>query len=276
MRFIITLALSILCASTANAQSFTVRSEIHTIIRENHQEDGRIKEVGSGSSILETTSVSPRSVRLKEDIKVGVVGAQYNLKAGDPLFGRFDDTVWTYCGYYKINTESRVTSGIASAVFTVGMSLLLDPTMDVGDIICLHDGDNDGVFDTAWESVQYANADAMVAFSLSKKTMENAVAYERIDPMEGIATPISITWSKVKSGASLKIEMRYGTKSINRKFIPAPAPGGAPEELNMMGVKFNIIGYDAVRDTLKVQIIDGFSNLYRNIEAVHTTTYSYY
>lgn len=270
------LALGALAAPTATAQTTITDTNVHLIILGDESQDGTSKTAAKDEPVLVTAGVSPRAIRLKEDLTIGSLGTGVNFSAGDVMFGRYDDTVWTYCGIAGANAESRAVTETAAAVLTLGVSLLT--IADRPDRVdCLHDANDDGVFDSAWGGGTATGENAMVVFDMSKRNMTTPVAYERIDPRDGPAMPVSITWRK-GTGATILFGMDMGGKSVASESAAIPAAGADPSEVEIGGVKIMLTGYDATAETISLDIVEGFRGRYTRLPArrVIYTTYSYY
>jgi hypothetical protein len=214
---------------------------------------------------------------LKQEIKAGGIGNEIVLKEGSLLFGRFDRTVWTYCGTSQLNAESRIASGAAMAVLTAGVSLLLEPLTDATRFRCLLDADKDGVFESAWGSGAPQAESALVLFDMNKQPMSGPAAYERIEPRQGPATEARIKWSKGR-GATITFSLSVGGLTGQSASAQIPSPGSPPSAVNVAGVKLKLKAYDAATDTVTVEIEEGFRELYSRLTGrrIITTTYYYY
>ena len=113
------LALAMSCVvgiTEANAQTSVSRTYVHTVIEQNREEDGQTITAGKDDAVLATVARSPRAVVLNEDVTIGALGSGVDFKKGAVLFGRYDKSVWTYCGITNLNAESRVASAAALGV----------------------------------------------------------------------------------------------------------------------------------------------------------------
>lgn len=259
----------------AAAQTSVSRTNVHAIFEKNHDDVGQTITAGKDDTILSTVARSPRAVMLKEDVTIGTIGSGVNFEEGSILFGRYDKTVWTYCGVTGLNAESRVASAAALGVLTAGVSLLMEPARGK-DFNCLYDSDNDGVFDSGWGAGAAISDDSMIAFSLSKKSLSLNPAYERVDYSKGPGMPIDIKWYKNKRGATITFQTVMSGKGIATTSKPIPAVGGEPVEVELSGTKFTLDSYDAENDTVKVTIVEGFDETYIRIPATRVITTSYY
>tara|TARA_R100001015_G_C4600408_1_gene155371 strand:- start:14 stop:844 length:831 start_codon:yes stop_codon:yes gene_type:complete len=263
-------------AGVSQAQTTTVHTNIHVVVLENHETEGRTSHVSSGQPIITTRAISPRAVRLLGDINIGVLGSEFALKSGDILFGRYDKSVWTYCSYTNLTAESRVASAITTGIITGGVSLLFEPTREDGNVVCLHDANADGLFETGWASLQQSAQDSPIAYSLNRKTMEGTIAYERVDPRLGPAMSYQITWSKPRNQGLLVFSTKLAGTQINKKVAAIPVPGEDPVQVEIGGLKLALHAYDDQRDELMLEVLNGFENFYLRIPATYTISYSYY
>jgi hypothetical protein len=266
----------------AQAQTTVNVTHVHTVFLANDTEDGTTKTVGVKEPIHASVSVPTRAVRLMEDVSIGNLGSGFNLKKDDILFGRYDDSVWTYCAFGNLNTESRVASAVMLGVLTAGTTLLLEAAGRPTEINCFYDADKDGMFDTAWNGGIAMTDTAQVAFTLNKKAMAGTPAYERVDPKLGTQMPVEITWSKVKNRAAIKFDLETGGRSISSEIVNIPASGEDPIDVKIGLVEFTLNSFSAGAEkednTVDVTIKSGFQRQYRRIQArqVITTSYYYY
>jgi hypothetical protein len=268
---------SMLAAPVALAQTSIATTDIHMLVLGDKSKNGATITASEGQPVITTMAVSPRAVQLKKETKAGGLGDEIVLKEGEILFGRFDRTVWTYCGGGQLNAESRIASGAAMAVLTAGFSLLLEPMMDATRFRCLLDGDKDGVFESAWGGGAPQAESALVLFDMYKQNLSAPVAYERVDPRKGPATEAPIKWSKGR-GATITFSLGVGGLTGQSASAQIPAPGAPATPVKVAGVKLKLVGYDAARNAVTVEIEEGFSDLYMRLSGrrVITTTYSYY
>lgn len=272
------LGLAALCLGpAAHAQLYNV-AHMHVIFEPNNAQDGKTLTLGEEEAILSTTGYSPRAVKLEEDVTVGTLGSGYNLKKGDVLFGRYDDTVWTYCGFFQMNAESTAASAAALGVLTAGFTLLLEPFVERGDMICAYDANNDGKFDSGWgnSNVQKAEKSSFLIYSLAEKKLSSEVAYTKIDPREGVKMPIDLIWKKQKNSARIQFILRMAGERANSKFVDIPVVGEDPVPFELAGVKMKLKSYDATNETVTVEVEEGFQPRYERIRAIQIVTYSYY
>ena len=281
-RFIALAGLAATCVLGASAQQTINTTHVHTVFLANDAEDGVTKTVARDAPVHSTVSVPTRAVRLKEDVSIGNLGTGFNFKEGDILFGRYDDSVWTYCAFGDLNTESRVASAVLLGVLTAGTSLLLEAAGRPTEINCFYDADKDGKFDTAWSGGIAMSDTAQVAFSLNKKTMDAEPAYERVDPQLGPQMPVTISWAKVRNQGVIKFGLTVGGTQIASETVNIPADGEAPVEVSLGLAEFTLnsftAGAEADLNTIDVTIKSGFERRYTRIKArqVITTTYTYY
>lgn len=266
---------STLVTTQADAQQSVSRTDVHAIFAKNHEEVGQTITAGKEDAIISTVARSPRAVELKQDVTIGAIGSGVDFKAGAVLFGRYDKTVWTYCGITSLNAESRVASAAALGVLTAGFSLLLEPARGQ-DFNCLYDFDNDGVFDSGWGAGAAISDDSMIAFNLSKKSLSTNPAYERIDYTKGPGMPITIRWQKNKRAATITFKTHLSGRAISTATKPIPAIGGDPVEVELSGTKFMLNSYDAESETVNVTIEEGFDESYVRIPATRIISTQYY
>lgn len=270
------------CAGLAAAQQTVNTTHVHTIFMANASEDGVTKTVDKNGVVHSTVSVPVRAVRLNEDVSIGNIGSGFNLKEGDILFGRYDNSVWTYCAFGNLNTESRVASAVLLGVLTAGTSLLLEAAGRPTEINCFHDQNDDGKFDTAWSGGIAEGETTQVAFTLNKKAMEARPAYERVDPKLGPQMPVTITWWKVKNQAAIQFKLNVGESRVSQKTVNIPSAGEDPVEVSLGLAKFKLNSFTPETETqdgrIEVTIDTGFKQRYTRIRArqVITTTYTYY
>lgn len=252
-------------------------ADIHLLILGDATQDGKTVIAAKGAPVISTTAVSPRAAKLKEELRVGGIGNEIVLAKDSVLFGRFDKTVWTYCGTAALNAESRLTSGATMAVLTAGFSLLLEPFMEDTRVNCMLDADKDGVFDSAWGGAVPAGESALVVWDVGEQNMSAQVGYERVDAKLGPASPVSIVWERGQ-GSSLKFSLSVGGLTSGTKTVPIPAPGGAPVRVEVAGVKMKLNSFDAKTERVSVEIEEGFRDMYIRQEArrIITTSYYYY
>lgn len=270
-------AAAILAAPAGHSQTSIATSDIHMLVLGDKSKDGTTITAAEGQPVITTLAVSPRAVQLKKETKAGGLGDEIVLKEGEILFGRFDKTVWTYCGGAQLNAESRIASGAAMAVLTAGVSLLLEPMMDATRFRCLLDADKDGVFESAWGGGAPQAESALVLFDMYKQNLSAPVAYERVDPRKGPATEAVIKWSKGR-GATITFSLGVGGLTGQSASAQIPAPGAPATPVKVSGVKMKLVGYDPAKNTVTVEIEEGFRELYMRLSGrrVITTTYSYY
>ena len=279
VRFTAVLAVVLLyLASTqsADAQIVTSRTNLYLVIEPNIVADTQSRTIQKNGAILETVARAPRAVKLTQDVTLGSIGTGVNFKAGDILFGRYDNSVWTYCGIAALNAESRVANAAVMGVLTAGFSLLLEPLDDGRVINCLTDADNDGVFDTGWGAGDTLTETSMVAFNVSRKSLSATPGYERVAPSLGPSMPVEIKWSKNGNAGTITFRTEIGGTGMDRVTTAIPANGSQPVEVKMTGATFMLEGYDAETRSIRVKIKEGIPNRYVRIPAVRTVTYTYY
>lgn len=264
-----------MASATAHAQVTNYQTDVHLIIQGNEVDNGLRHTVNAGDSILSTDAYSPRAVRITEDITVGVLGDGYDLPEGATLFGRYEDSVWTYCGSFAMNTESAAASAIALGVLSAGFTLLLEPFADRENTICLHDADQDGIFDTGWGDASPNYGSKRVVYLLAEKSISAQAPYERIDPLEGPAIPIDVTWRSSRNEI-LRMQIRMDDQEITEVQFPVPSATGEPVRVEINEVVLLVHGFDRELETLDVEIVEGFSARYTRVPATLRVTTSYY
>ena len=263
------------CAESVSAQTYA--TAVHLMIESNSSEDGSTKVIDEETAVLVTNAYSPRAARISQDVTVGMIGTGYDLKAGSVLFGRYEDSVWTYCGSFGMNTESAAASAVTLGVLTAGFTLLLEPFMDRKNTICLYDENNDGVFDTGWgDASPAAGGSKRIVYSLAPKSMTTSVPYERIDPQEGPKIPMDIIWRKPGRTGLITFILRMDGQNISKKTTAIPVSGDKPMTVDLGGVEFALQSYDAVNETIRIEIVKGYAARYERIPAVLTVSTSYY
>ncbi len=270
------LGLLFLCISpAAQAQLFDI-AYMHVIFEPNSDKDGQTFTLEEDGVILQTTGYSPRSVKLEEDVTIGTFGSGYDLKAGSILFGRYDSSVWTYCGFFKMNSESTAAGVIALGVLTAGTTLLLEPFTDRGDIMCAYDSDNDGKFDSGWgSSDQVKKTDSLLIYSLREKKLSQEVAYTQFDPATGMRMPFEVKCKKVSKRPRILFTLQMAGTVAGRKMVDIPVPGDDPVEVEIAGVKLKLKSYDSANKTITYEVEEGFKSRYERVRAIQFRTYGY-
>ena len=263
---------SVMLAPAAQAQSTVLRTEIHMVTSPSEADLNTNLTAAKKEPILVTYAQSPRAVRLDGDSAIGVVASKRDIKAGEILFGRYDDGQWTYCAIDKPNATGQVMDAIIGGIFTGGLSLLDGPAKFIQ---CLHDADKDGVFETAWSGGETQTENAFLAYNLSKTTLAEPVSYSKVDYKEGPAMPVEITWSKNKKSGTLSFQTVIGDLSVGTKTISVPAPGADPEIVEIQGAKFEVLSYDPVAESLSYRILSNTSRQYLRLPATLTITTNY-
>lgn len=265
----------VLLSSSAYAQATTQRTELHMVIAASDAELDRDLTAAADTSLLSTYAQSPRAVRLEETVTLGKAMSASTIEAGTILFGRYDDTVWTFCAIDKYDAAGQIADAIIVGIFTGGLSLLDGSPRSVK---CLHDADNDGVFESAWWGGETKTENAFLAFSLSPHSLSSRVKYTEVDYREGPRMPATIDWSKNKKTGTVAIKTTIGGLDLKNITVPIPTPGGDPEDTNILGGVIKVTGYDPDTDVLSYRITDNTQNQYALIPAVLTitTSYTYY
>lgn len=269
--------LALAVAPFAAAQTSITRTDLHIMMLGQPEADGTTVTVGKDGVIHATQAMAPRAVKLTEDVTIGMIGTGVNFKAGDVLYGRYDDSVWTYCQITNLNAASATTVVAAEAVLTMGLSLLLDPTGGK-HINCLYDSNSDGKFDGGWGGGTPMTDSAFVAFDMTPKSLSGTPGFERVDPTLGPRMPVEITWYKPKTSAAVTFRLTIAGTQVSSQVATIPAPGGDPVQVKLGGAVLLLDSYDAANETVTVTIKEGFSRRYTRVpaERVITTSYYYY
>ncbi len=262
----------LLCVS-ASAQTSIQRTDILMVVEPNTTVVGETLTIGSDEPVFVADAYSPRAVELLSDITVGGIDSGVKFSKGSVLFGRYDDTVWTYCGIAVHNASSKAINTVVLGVLTGGLSLLTG--YEDTEIKCLHDGNNDGTFESAWTGGLAESDNAMVAFSLTKTPMSSPTGYKRVEYTKGPIMPVEVNWTKNAKTGVLTFMTQAGGMTIQKKSIPVPALGAEPIEHSQFGAKFEVIGYDGQTDKLTYQIKNGTKRNYYLVPAKRTTTTQY-
>lgn len=264
-----------LLASSAIAQVTTQRTDLHMVIAPSDVELDTDLTAAADTPLLSTYAQSPRAVRLDETVTLGKAMNASTIEAGSILFGRYDDTVWTFCAIDKYDAAGQIADALIIGIFTGGLSLLDGSPRSVK---CLHDADNDGVFDTAWWGGETKAKNAFLAFSLSAHGLSAPVKYTEVDYREGPRMAATIDWSKNKKTGTVAIKTTIGGLDLSNVTVPIPTPGGDPDETNILGGIIEVTGYDPETDALSYRITSNTQNQYSLIPATltTTTTYTYY
>ncbi len=263
----------LLSAMPAAAQSVTGRTNIYMVVEKNRSLDGAKVTAGEDEAVITTTARSPRAVRLKEPVTIGVLGTAVDVPADTILYGRFDKSVWTYCTATSVTAESRIASEAAAAVLTAGFTLLLLGAERGKSLDCLFDEDSDGKFDSAWGGSAVANEESRVAFSFTERTMATKPAYERVPGEMGPGSTVELKWNKPKNEAKIHFSLLVGGDKIASEAVSIPAAGAKPEEFNIMGATFTLESYDSTAKRITINVKEGFSDFYARVPAVQTITY---
>ena len=258
-------------AQTAAAQT-TVRTELHMIAAPSEVPVGETLTAAKGEPVLVTFAQSPRAVRLDADVVVGKLASGNTLKAGDVLFGRYDDGQWTYCAIDRLDGGGEFVNEAIVGIFTGGLSLLDGPARYVE---CLHDADGDGVFDSAWTGGETQTENAFLAYTLTRQSISGPTPYSRIDYTDGPAMVVRVDWSKRRKSGSIAFTVDIGDLDLQTKTVPVPAPGGDSQTLSILGAELEILGYDADAETLSFRVNDNTARQYLLVPASLTTTTTY-
>ena len=258
-------------AQPAAAQT-TVRTELHMVAAPSEMPVGETLTAAKGEPVLVSYAQSPRAVRLDADVVVGKLVSGNTLKAGDILFGRYDDGQWTYCAIDRLDSGGELVSEAIVGIFTAGLSLLDGPARYVE---CLHDADGDGVFDSAWTGGETQTENAFLAYTLARQSISGPTPYTRIDYKDGPAMPVRVDWSKRRKSGSIVFTVNIGDLDMHTKTVPVPAPGGDSQTVTILGAELEILGYDADAQTLRYRVNDNTARQYILVPASLTTTTTY-
>lgn len=260
-------------AMPSAAQSVTGRSDIYIVIDSNRALDGTKVTAGEDDAVIGTTAHSPRAVRLKEPVTIGVLGTAVDVAEGTILYGRFDKSVWTYCTATSMTAESRVASEAALAVLTAGVSLMTLAADRTKALDCLYDENNDGKFDSAWGGEAVTNTESRMTFNLSERTLATKPAYERVAGNLAPASKVELKWNKPKNEAKIHFSLLVGGDKMASEAVSIPAAGAKPEEFSVMGASFTLESYDSATKRVTVNVKEGFESFYARIPAVQTVFY---
>ena len=259
------------CAASAGAQTSVQRTEIHLIVEPSSVETGVEKTAAKGEPLLVTEARSPRAVRLDADVTVGGLNSSA-IPAGTVLFGRYDDSAWSYCVNVKPNGGYQALDAVVAGVFTAGLSLLEGSPRYMR---CFHDADGDGVFDSAWTGPETRDKTAFLAYSLSEISLAEPVPYTRLPYTDGPAMPVEFAWTKQKKTNTLSVGAVIGGLDMNTTTVAVPAPGAEPTSFSRIGATVEILGYDAETQSVRYRVVDNSTRQYVNVPATLTTTTSY-
>lgn len=259
------------CQAQAQIRQNSTSVPVPIIILPNSELDGESVTVSKDEPVLTTGAISPRAVRLTDDATVGVVGAGVDLKKGDILFGRYEDSVWTYCALSDLNAESRATRVVSDGLLTMGFSLLTEASRPQS-VDCLHDADGDGRFETAWGAGDAMSDGAIIAISLREKSLSGTPGYERVDPREGLRMPVAIKWRYYSRSNEIAFTTFVTDKSVGTEMVSVPAEGDEPAEVDLGGVKLKLKSHDADAKTIDVEIVSGFPSRFVRLQATRVVT----
>lgn len=262
-----------LCVASAAAQTSRSETDLYMIFEQTVVPAEPTLTIEKDGVVMETFARSPRAVQLKEDVTLGMIGSGIDFKEGSVLYGRYDKSVWSYCGVATLNTESRVASAALLGALTMGFTLLLEPMMDPRYTNCLYDTDNDGVFDTGWGTGDVASENSMVAFNMTEKSLSVKPAYERVDPSLGPGMPVRIKWQKNRKSPSITFYAEFANGISERVTKAIPAQGSEPAEVSIYGAVFLLESYDAEAKSIRVTVKEGFPTRYVRVPFVRTITY---
>ncbi len=276
--YMITLGLltTMLVGIAAAGQTQTYRTDIMMVVEPSKTAVGETFTIGPEQPVLAADAYSPRAVKLLSDVTIGGIDSAVNFKKGAVLFGRYDKSIWTYCGIGEHNTSSKALNTVVLGVFTGGLSLLSG--YDDTEIKCLFDADDDGKFDSAWTGGIAESDTAMVAFSLRKTPMSAKPGYEKAKYTKGPVMPVEIKWTKNPKTGVITFSTMAGGISIQKRSIPVPAVGAGLVTHRQFGAEIEVISYDGEADRLTYQIKTGTKRSYFLVPAkkVITTQVIYY
>ncbi len=259
----------------AQAQTSYYYTDLHVILDATEIET-TTQTAEKGKPLLAATARFPRAAILKEETSLGVGTALVKIPANTVMFGRYDDTVWTYCVLANLEAGGQAMNAIVGGIFTAGLNLL-DGSYKGAALNCLQDTDNDGDFDEGWGNNIAEESNPLIAYDLFSKKLTSSPAYERTSIDKSPTIPVEIHWSKPKSGkVGVWIETA-GLKSRTQN-VTLPAPGGEPGKAEIWGSELEIMSYNSDAKSLTYRVVKAPAPQYVRIDATKsiTTTTVYY
>ncbi|MEM9055132.1 MAG: hypothetical protein AAGB16_07390 [Pseudomonadota bacterium] len=197
---------------------------------------------------------------MASDVTFGAAGNSVQFKQGQILFGRYDKTVWTYCGISNMTAASA------------GLNILLLQVPDK-QIACLFDEDDDGIFDSGWSGGDAMNSTSMVAYSLNgPHKLSEAPAYERIKADDGPGMPVELKWTKSRNSAVISFHLEISGKRTAQTAVPIPSKGGPANKVTIAGAEYNLVSYDADEKTITVEVVKPLPRRFTTLKATRVTT----
>lgn len=250
---------------SAAAQSTTTSINVPVVILPLEGElSDDFREYGKKDAFIKQRVVAPRSIVLKDEVLLKAHPNSVHLDAGTPLFGFYRKSAWTYCAISGVTAGSAITQ-------------LLFASFPDDLVACFQDENGDGVLDIGWSGSKPMKSAALFTFDLyGPREVSPHPRYEAIDYQEGPSIPLSIRWSKGKSG-QITLSEKIGDYDLTKKTIVLPAVGGPPVKVSLDGATIEIAGYDPQNETIKARVINGLPRTYTILtpKRIITTTYSY-
>ena len=260
MKYLFVAAATLTVCATASAQTYYSYADLPLLIKASEVQTGVETIIAQKETVDSTIGVSPRSVKLASDVTFGAAGNSVRFEAGQVLFGRYANTVWTYCGISNMTAASA------------GLNMLF---LNIPDkqIACLHDSDNDGVFDSGWSGGDAINSTNMTAFSLTgPRSLSSDPAYEQVDPELGPGMPVELNWKKSRNSSVITFSLEVSGKRTATKNAPIPAKGGAPTLVTIAGAEYLLHAFDAKDKTITVSVVKPLPRRFTTLKATRVTT----
>jgi hypothetical protein len=264
-------------ATPSFAQTSYYYTDLHVVLDETEVIEG-VQTAERNEPLLEATARFPRAVILKEETSLGAAANLVKIPADTLMFGRYDDTVWTYCVLANLEAGGQALNAIVGGIFTAGLNLL-DGSYKGAALNCLQDTDNDGDFDQGWGNNVAEESNPLIAYDLFKKKLDSSPKYERTSTENSPTVPVEIHWSKPKSG-NISVWIEAAGLRTRKQSVAMPSPGEAPGKAKLWGAEIDIISYDSETKALTYRIVKAPPRQYVRIDATKTitttTTYVYY
>ena len=261
MKYLFVAALASVIYTSASAQTHYAHTDLPLLIKASEAQTGVQITVQRKENVDSTLAVSPRSVQLASDVTFGAAGNSVRFEAGQVLFGRYANTVWTYCGISNMTAASA------------GLNMLF---LNIPDkqIACLYDVDKDGVFDSGWSGGDAINNTNMTAFSLhGPRSLSSNPNYESVDPELGPGMPVELKWSKPRNSSIINFRLEVSGKKTASKNAPIPAKGGPPTIVSVAGAEYQLHSYDAKAKTISISVVKPLPRRFTTLKATRVTTY---
>lgn len=260
MKSIFTAGLFGLCCLPAMAQTTYSYTDLPVLIQASEVAPDSQATFGRKEAIDSTIAVSPRSVKLNADVTFGAAANSVKFNAGQVLFGRYEHTVWTYCGISNMTAASA------------GLNMLFLQIPDK-QIACLHDADDDGVFDTGWSGGDAIDGTNMAAFSLyGPRTLSAQPSYEHVAPEQGPGMPVELTWAKSRKSGVIAFSLEVSGRRIAQTAAAIPAKGSAPATFSISGAQYELSAYDAKEKSVTIKVLKPLSRRFTTLKATRVTT----